>query len=103
MPPYARLATPRLRRRSGLRSISEVDPQPQLDNPRRVQLRAQNAERLRRLQAHGRIRELHRVEEVEELRVEGGAPALRDPEPPRHRDVDAPARQSAQLAACAAG
>ena len=69
----------------------KIEVQPHLDNPRRIQLRTQRAERLRRLQAYRRIGKLHGVERSEELRTEGGAPSFRELEFARERHVQIPA------------
>src|SRR5689334_17860869 len=77
--------------------------QSELHDARRVQLCAQHAEALRRLQIYRWIGELHHVERVEELRAKGRAPTLCDAEFARNGHIDIPAREAAQLAAGAAG
>src|SRR2546421_6811680 len=85
----------RLRRWSSL----PIYVQPELHDARRIELRAQHPERLRRLQAHTRVRKLHHVEHIEELTAERGAPALRERELARERQIHIPPPQTAQLAA----
>src|SRR5262249_52369016 len=82
---------------------SEIDVQPELHDPRRIELRAQDPERLGRLQAHTGTGELPHVERVEELAAERSAPALGKHELTGDRETHIPAPQTAQLTATAAG
>src|SRR5450759_2735079 len=80
-----------------------IEVEAELDDARAVQLRAQDAEGLRRLEIHCGVGELDDVAGVEELGAEGDALALGEAELAGDREIDVPPRETAQLAAGAAG